>query len=110
MGVFKAETHSGSIKWLITRGRSPAHSSPTLMRVGQVNPARCQPAAALIRENLSRQSSALEAVMPHSRFQGAGRLGSSKPMPWGLRRFSGMRQSKCSGSRPNWRIKAKVWV
>ena len=91
MGVFSADTHSGSMKPSRSVGVSPAQSAPTLSWPSHSKPARCQAAAARSRLSLSRQPQPRAPRMPAAASHGAGQSGRARPLPSGKVSASGRR-------------------
>ena len=107
-GVFRADTHKGSIKVCITRGERFWHSCATDKRSSQRKPRSRQPAAWRSKDQRSRQAQPLALSTPANASSGAGAAGKRRPWPSGKRRVMGMRSRARLGSTPSWRIRARV--
>ena len=92
-GVFKADTHKGSIKSCQMRGDKPTHTSRTVNSGAHSNCMRCQRAAVLSSDHLSEVCQPLAMAMPQIKLSGKGCLGSDKPRPFASFKLRGMRHT-----------------
>ena len=107
-GVFRAETHKGSIKLSITCGRMPTHNSATVAAALHSKWARCQRRSAFRSDHLSPRLQPRAPSTPANWFQGWGQSGRRRPLPSGNCSVRGRRSSSSAGSRPTVRIKSRV--
>ena len=109
-GVFRADTHRGSINSAITRGVRPWHSSDTLSPLAQSKPRHFQPSTARSNPALSFHCQPTAVSSPTSVLKGAGKFGRRRPAPSAKRSVMGRLCRACSMGTPTRRIRRRVSV